>query len=82
VERVLNQKEAARLLGVSTRTLERHRVTGTGPTFTCLGRLIRYRQCDLADYVDRNLRTSTSQSSAAAIAAPEFPKTETKNGTR
>jgi predicted DNA-binding transcriptional regulator AlpA len=61
MDRVLNQKEAAKLLGVSTRTLERHRVTGTGPRFTRLGRLVRYRQCDLADYVDRNLRASTSE---------------------
>jgi predicted DNA-binding transcriptional regulator AlpA len=61
MDRVLNQKEAAKLLGVSARTLERHRVTGTGPRFTRLGRLVRYRQCDLADYVDRNLRASTSE---------------------
>lgn len=71
MERVLNQKEAANLLGVSTRTLERHRVSGTGPRFTKLGRLVRYRQQDLVEFVDRNLRTSTSQSSAAAIAAPK-----------
>lgn len=61
MERVLTQKEAAALLGVSTRTLERHRVTGTGPRFASLGRLVRYRQQDLADFVDRNLRTSTSE---------------------
>ena len=61
MERILDQKEAAELLGVSTRTLERHRVTGTGPRFTRIGRLVRYRPCDLADYVDRNLRNSTSE---------------------
>jgi predicted DNA-binding transcriptional regulator AlpA len=66
VDRVVNQKEAATLLGVSTRTLERHRVTGTGPRFTKLGRLVRYRQQDLADFVDRNLHTSTSEESLAA----------------
>ena len=65
MERVLNQKEAAKLLGVSTRTLERQRVTGTGARVTKLGNLVRYRQCDLADYVDRNLRTSTSEDSPA-----------------
>jgi predicted DNA-binding transcriptional regulator AlpA len=66
VDRVVNQKEAATLLGVSTRTLERHRVTGTGPRFTKLGRLVRYRQQDLADFVDRNLHTSTSEESLTA----------------
>jgi predicted site-specific integrase-resolvase len=49
MERVLNQKEAAKLLGVSTRTLERHRVEGTGARYARLGRLIRYRECDLAE---------------------------------
>ena len=61
MERVLNQKEAAKLLGVSTRTLERHRVTGAGPRYARLGRLVRYRECDLAEFVKCNLRSSTSQ---------------------
>ena len=70
MDRVLDQKEVAKLLGVSTRTLERHRLTGTGPQFTRIGRLIRYRQCDLAEYVDRNLRASTSQTSPATDRGP------------
>jgi predicted DNA-binding transcriptional regulator AlpA len=60
MEQLLNQKQVAKLLGVSTRTLERHRVAGTGPRYTLLGKLVRYRQCDLADYVERHLRQSTS----------------------
>jgi predicted DNA-binding transcriptional regulator AlpA len=63
MERILNQKEVAKLFGVSTRTLERHRVAGTGPRYTLLGRLVRYRQSDLVDYVDRNLRSSTCDDS-------------------
>ena len=43
------------------RTLERHRVAGTGPRFCRLGRLVRYRECDLDDWVSRSLRTSTSE---------------------
>ena len=65
VEKLLDQKAAAHLLGVSVRTLERHRVAGTGPRFARIGRLIRYRQQDLADFVDCNLRISTSEGSAA-----------------
>ena len=65
MERILNQKDVARLLGVSTRTLERHRVAGTGPRYTLLGKLVRYRQSDLADYVERHLRSSTSDASLA-----------------
>lgn len=71
MERVLNQKEAATLLGVSTRTLERLRVTGNGPRFTRLGRLVRYRQCDLSDFIDSNLRTSTSQDPPAVPGVPK-----------
>jgi predicted DNA-binding transcriptional regulator AlpA len=65
MERILNQKEVAKLLGVSTRTLERHRVAGTGPRYTVLGKLVRYRQCDLVEYIDLNLRSSTSDNSPA-----------------
>ena len=65
VERILNQKEVAKLLGVSTRTLERHRVAGTGPRYTLLGKLVRYRQSDVADYVEHHLRSSTSDTSPA-----------------
>jgi predicted DNA-binding transcriptional regulator AlpA len=61
MERILNQKEVAKLLGVSTRTLERHRVAGTGPRYTLLGKLVRYQQSDLVDFVKRNLRQSTSE---------------------
>ena len=70
MEQLLDQNEAAKLLGVSPRTLERHRLTGTGPKFTRLGRLIRYRPCDLADHVERNLRTSTSEDSATTERVP------------
>jgi predicted DNA-binding transcriptional regulator AlpA len=62
MDRVLNQKEAATLLGVSARTLERLRLTGTGPRFAKVGgRLIRYRPSDLADYIECNLHISTSE---------------------
>ena len=60
MDRLLDQRKAAEILGVSVRTLERHRITGTGPQFCRLGRLVRYRECDLDDWVSRSLRTSTS----------------------
>jgi predicted DNA-binding transcriptional regulator AlpA len=63
---LLSQKQAARILGLSVRTLERHRVAGTGPRFARLGRLIRYRQSDLTDWVDGSLRTSTSNGAGPA----------------
>jgi predicted DNA-binding transcriptional regulator AlpA len=58
---LIDQKQAARILGLSVRTLERHRIAGTGPRFARLGRLIRYRQNDLIEWVDSKLRNSTSE---------------------
>jgi hypothetical protein len=55
------------VLGLSVRTLERHRVAGTGPRFTRLGRLVRYREVDLADWVNAGLRLSTSDVSGELI---------------
>jgi predicted DNA-binding transcriptional regulator AlpA len=61
VDSLLGQRAAAQLLGISVRTLERHRVAGTGPRFCRLGhRLIRYRKADLEEWVRSSLRTSTS----------------------
>lgn len=60
MDSLLSQKQAARILGLSVRTLERHRVAGTGPRWVRLGRLVRYRERDLDDWVSRSLRTSTS----------------------
>jgi predicted DNA-binding transcriptional regulator AlpA len=62
MDSLLNQKQAAHVLGVSARTLERHRVAGTGPRWARLGKLVRYRQSDLDAWVERSLRTSTSES--------------------
>jgi predicted DNA-binding transcriptional regulator AlpA len=67
MDTLLNQKQAAHVLGLSVRTLERHRVAGTGPRFTRLGRLVRYREVDLADWVNAGLRLSTSDVSGELI---------------
>jgi hypothetical protein len=62
---LFDQKKTAHILGLSVRTLERHRLAGTGPRYVRLGRLVRYRQQDLVDFVDRNLRRSTAEESTA-----------------
>jgi len=67
MEKILTQVEAAQILGVSERTLERHRTAGTGPRFTRLGRLIRYREQDLIDFVELNLCASTSEYATGSI---------------
>jgi predicted DNA-binding transcriptional regulator AlpA len=63
---LLTQKDAARILGLSVRTLERHRLAGTGPRYARLGHLIRYRECDLAEWVRGSICTSTSHFDVSA----------------
>lgn len=61
MDKLFDQKTSAKLLGISVRTLERHRVAGTGPRYARLGRLIRYREGDLDAWVQGSLRASTSE---------------------
>jgi excisionase family DNA binding protein len=58
---LLTSREAAALLRLSERTLERHRTAGTGPRFYALGRCIRYRRDDLTAWVEASVRQSTSE---------------------
>ena len=48
---LLTQREAAELLRLSERSLERYRLTGTGPRFVKAGHCIRYREADLEAWV-------------------------------
>jgi excisionase family DNA binding protein len=58
---LLTGREAAELLRLSQRTLERYRAAGTGPRYAALGRAIRYRRRDLLDWIERSARHSTSE---------------------
>ena len=58
--RYLRTPEAARFLGVSGRTLEKHRTFGTGPRYSKLGGRVVYRVDDLQAWVDRGAKGSTS----------------------
>ena len=52
---ILAPVDAARLLGVSARTLERWRVSGDGPRFVRIGlRRVGYRQSDIRRWLDAN----------------------------
>ncbi|MGA8755666.1 MAG: helix-turn-helix domain-containing protein [Stellaceae bacterium] len=61
LDALLTGREAAALLRLSERTMERHRTSGTGPRYIALGRAIRYRRRDLLDWVDGAARQSTSE---------------------
>lgn len=58
--RYLRTPEAARLLGLSDRTLEKHRTYGTGPAYRKLGGRVVYALEDLQAWADRGTKTSTS----------------------
>ena len=72
MDELLDQRTAARLLGLSVRTLERHRLVGTGPSFARLSRLVRYRQRDPADWVNSH-QNSTSELPRLAVKCDRQP---------
>jgi hypothetical protein len=65
--RYLRTTEAARFLGLSGRTLEKHRTYGTGPAYRKLGGLVVYTLEDLEAWAARGRQTSTSDLNAGAI---------------
>lgn len=56
----LTQEDAAGLLRLSPRTLERFRVEGRGPRYLKFGRRVMYRRSDLDTWAQAQVRTSTS----------------------
>jgi hypothetical protein len=60
----LTQREAAEALRLSERTMERHRLTGTGPRFVKAGRRVLYRPSDIDTWAVANTFESTSEAKA------------------
>ncbi|WP_426265088.1 helix-turn-helix transcriptional regulator [Sphingomonas sp. PWP1-2] len=59
-QRYLRTPDAALMLGLSARTLEKHRCYGTGPVFHKLGGRVVYALDDLQSWADQGVRRSTS----------------------
>ena len=59
--RKLNVKEAAAYLGLSTSTLNKMRLTGTGPPYMKLGRRVLYDLRDLEQWAVQRKRDHTSE---------------------
>ena len=57
----LDSEQAANYLGLKRTTLEAWRCRGGGPKFVKLGRLVKYRQADLDDFVESRTRNNTSE---------------------
>ncbi len=60
-ESLLTEQDVAALTRLSTRTLERRRLDGTGPTFIKLGRRVVYRRQDVDSWIEQNRFASTSE---------------------
>jgi predicted DNA-binding transcriptional regulator AlpA len=58
--RYLRTPEAARFLGLSARTLEKHRTYGTGPVYQKLGGRVVYTLDNLKLWAETGTRASTS----------------------
>lgn len=65
--RYLRTPEAARFLGLSGRTLEKHRTYGTGPRYSKLGGRVVYRVDDLQAWVNRGSKQSTSDDTGDTV---------------
>jgi predicted DNA-binding transcriptional regulator AlpA len=63
--RRLRTPAAANYLGYAESTLEKKRVTGNGPPFIRLGRVIVYDTRDLDSWLASRRRRSTSEADAA-----------------
>ena len=56
----VSPEDTAERLGNTPETLANWRWRGTGPPYVLVGRRIRYRLTDLAEWLDAQTRTSTS----------------------
>lgn len=66
-QRYLRTPEAARFLGLSGRTLEKHRTYGTGPTYRKIGGRVVYSVGDLQSWADRGAKSSTSDPGVGTV---------------
>jgi predicted DNA-binding transcriptional regulator AlpA len=75
--RFLRTPEAARFLGISTRTLEKHRSYGTGPKYRKIGGRVIYALTDLKAWADLGIRKSTSDPGVGTV-SPAKPMLTTE----
>ncbi|PVM82091.1 helix-turn-helix transcriptional regulator [Caulobacter endophyticus] len=71
--RHLKTAEAARFLGLSHRTMEKHRCYGTGPVYRKIGGRVVYAMDDLLAWARRGARTSTHDPNAQIVPPARRP---------
>lgn len=67
--RLLRTNEAADWLGLSGRTLEKHRTFGTGPAYRKIGGRVVYAMDDLQAWAEQGARTSTTERTEQSVSA-------------
>ncbi len=65
--RFLRTPEAARFVGLSGRTLEKHRTYGTGPKYRKIGGRVVYALEDLKAWTDLATKSSTSDPGVGTV---------------
>ena len=80
--RFLRTPEAADFLGLSSRTLEKHRTYGTGPAYRKLGGRVVYALDDLKAWADRGAVTSTSDPRGSVLPAKRHDSASAQAGRR
>lgn len=58
--RLLTTADAARMLQISQSALNKWRLCGGGPHYVKIGRCVRYSEGEIAAYIERQVRVSTS----------------------
>lgn len=58
--KLLDEREVAALTSIRISTLQYFRRVGGGPKYSKLGRLVRYRLSDVAEWVANNLHVSAA----------------------
>ncbi len=58
--KMLNEKEAALFLGCSVAKMQKDRQKGSPVKFLKIGSSVRYRQCDLEEYIQSQIFQSTA----------------------
>ncbi len=78
--RFLRTPEAADFLGLSSRTLEKHRTYGTGPAYRKLGGRVVYALDDLKAWADRGAVISTSDPRGSVLPAKRHDSASAQAG--
>ena len=74
VDQLLTERQAARSLLVSVKTLQAWRVQGRNVPFVRVGRRIAYRVHDINDFIEKNRFASTSEADVAQAKRQKVPK--------